>query len=319
MKKGRTAPRSPARAVRAGLLLAGTPLLVVRAMFGRDIAQARARLSAQPTHVYHSSYGSIHYRTCGDGPAVLISHGITGGVDQAENLVTRWRSLCPDYRFIYLSRFGYLDSALPRRATVRMQAAAYRQLLDRLGIDRVFVVGNSAGGPSAMWFAIDYPERTNGLILISSAVPGPVPAPIPRLVAKHDFLYWAAVKAAPDLLLRMLMPKSVIASMSKEQKAFAVENAFVASLPISERTVGIRFDNTVSVPGVNDIPFEQITAPALIIQATDDPREYTGGRQMESRIPNSTFLGFTGGHLLLGHETAIRTATAEFIAKHADR
>jgi pimeloyl-ACP methyl ester carboxylesterase len=199
-----------------------------------------------------------------------------------------------------------------------MQVAAHRELLDHLGIDRVVVVGNSAGGPSAMWFAIEYPQRTNGLILISSAVPGPVPAPIPPLVARHDFLYWATVKAAPDLLLGMLMPKSIIASMSKEQKS-AVQNAFLACLPISRRTDGIRFDNTVGVPAVNDIPFEQITAPTLIIQATDDPRERTGARQMAARIRDSTLLGFTGGHLLLGHETAVQTATTEFIAAHHDR
>lgn len=321
LRRCRRESRRPTRAVLAagtGFLLASTPAAMVCAMFRRDIAQARARLSAQPTQVYHSTCGSIQYRTSGDGPAVLISHGITGGVDQAESIVTRWRNLRPDYRFIYVSRFGYLESALPQHATVRMQAAAYRQLLDHLGINRVFVVGNSAGGPSAMWFAIEYPQRTNGLILISSAVPGPVPEPIPPLVAKHDLIYWGAVKAAPDLLLRMLMPKSVIASMSKEQKAFAVENAFVASMPISERTDGIRFDNNVGVPGVNDIPFEQITPPTLIIQAADDPREYTGGQEMASRIPNSTFLGFTGGHLLLGHETTIQTATAEFIAGHED-
>jgi pimeloyl-ACP methyl ester carboxylesterase len=319
LRQSRRGCGRPPRAVLTGFLLAGTPIAVVSAMFRRDIAEARDRLSAQPTQVYTSTYGSIQYRICGEGPAVLVSHGITGGLDQAESLVIRWRNLRPDYRFIYVSRFGYLDSTLPPNGTVRMQAAAYRELLDHLGIDSVFVVGNSAGGPSAMWFAIDYRERTDGLILISSAVPGPVPAPIPRLVAKHDFIYWAAVKAAPNLLLRMLMPKSVIASMTKEQRAFAVENAFLASMPISERTEGIRFDNTVGVPGVNDIPFEQISAPTLIVQAVDDPREYTGGQEMVGRMPNSRFLGFTGGHLLLGHETEIQTATAEFITQHANR
>ena len=89
---------------------------------------------------------------------MLVSHGITGGVDQAEALVTKWRNFQPyQYRFIFVSRFGYLRSDLPAEATARTQAAAYRELLDHLGVDRVFVVGNSAGGTSAMWFAIDYP------------------------------------------------------------------------------------------------------------------------------------------------------------------
>ena len=76
----------------------------------------------------------------------------------------------------------------------------------------------------------------------------PVPDPIPPLVAKHDFVYWAAVKAASGSLLGMLMPKSVIQSMSKEDKAEAVELSLLASMPISQRTEGIRFDNQVTVP-----------------------------------------------------------------------
>ncbi len=250
---------------------------VVTLMFRHDMREARARLAAQPTQIFKSSFGDIQYRVSGDGPPALVVHGITGGVDQAEAIVTQWCNLRPDYRFIYVSRFGYLKSTMPRNATVQMQAAAYRELLDYLGVGRVFVVGNSAGGPSAMWFAIDFPERINGLVLISSAVPGQLPGPIPPLVAKHDFIYWAAIKAAPGRLLGMLMPKTVIKDMSPEQKAFAVEHAFVDSMPISERTRGVLFDNDLTNPSVNDIPFERISTPTLIFQAVDDSREYTGG------------------------------------------
>lgn len=291
--------------------------LLVAVWFRHDMGDARARLAAQPTEIFQSRYGDIEYRVTGTGPAVLISHGITGGVDQADAIVTQWRNFRPDqYRFIYISRFGYLRSDLPDQATSRTQASAYRELLDHLGIARVFVVGNSAGGPSAMWFAIDNPARTNGLILISSAVPGPEAEYIPELVAKHDFIYWAAVKAAPGELLGLLLPDSVIAGMSETQKDFAIKNSFVASMPISERTDGILFDNKVTLPGINQVPFEQIKPPTLIIQSTDDPREAAGGQEMARRIPNSTLIGFTGGHLLLGHETEIQQANAEFITSH---
>lgn len=289
---------------------------LVAVWFRHDMGEARARLAGQPTQIFESSYGDIEYRVSGSGPTVLISHGITGGVDQAEAIVTQWRNFQPDrYRFVYVSRFGYLNSDLPERATARTQAAAYRELLDHLATDRAFIAGNSAGGPSAMWFAIDYPRRTNGLILLSSAVPGPEPEYIPELVAEHDFIYWAAVKAAPGTLLGLLLPESVIAGMSEDQKDFAVRNAFMASMPISERTDGIRFDSTVTLPSVNEIPFERIRPPTLIIQSTDDPREAAGGQQLARRISPSTLIGFTGGHLLLGHETEIQEAIAAFIAR----
>jgi pimeloyl-ACP methyl ester carboxylesterase len=253
----------------AALLL--TALAVAWVLFRQDMADARARLGAQPTQLYKSRYGEIQYQVVGSGPTVLVSHGITGGVDQAESLVTQWRMLPNEYRFIYVSRFGYLESSVPEGASTRLQAAAYRELLDHLGIDRAFIAGNSAGGPSAMWFAIQHPERTNGLILVSSAVPGPEPDYIPNLVAENDFIYWAAVKSSPDMLLEMLLPKSIIATMTDEQRDFAVKNAFVAAMPISQRTDGILFDNRETLPKVNNIPFEQILVPTLIFQAVDDP------------------------------------------------
>jgi len=300
-----------------GLILLAV-LVVGFILFRQDLREARSRLASIPTTIYTSQYGDMQYRVVGSGPAVLISHGITGGVDQAEYLVTRWRNLKEQYRFLYMSRFGYLKSAVPAGATPRLQAAAYKDLLDHLGIERVTVVGNSAGGASAMWFAIDYPERTNGLILISSAVPGPQVDPIPKLVREHDFIYWAAVKSAPDMLVGLLLPKEVRATLTDDEKDFIVENAFMAALPISERTDGIVFDNEHSNPGVNDVPFERIAVPTLIFQALDDPRELRGGREMARRIPDSEFIGLTGGHFLLRHKAEIRAATAEFIAKHSD-
>jgi hypothetical protein len=118
-------------------------------------------------------------------------------------------------------------------------------------------------------------------ILLSSAVPGPEPDYMPELVAGNDFIYWADVKSSPERLLALLLPKSIITTMTDDQKDFAVKNAFVAAMPISERTDGILLDNKVTLPpGVNDIPFEQVSVSMLIFQAVDDPREYQGGQEM---------------------------------------
>jgi pimeloyl-ACP methyl ester carboxylesterase len=318
-KTARQAGRRPWwRWLRYLVLLLVAAVLIVYLSFRNDLAAAQRRVASIPSNIYHSSSGDIEYLVVGDGPTVLVAHGITGGVDQGESIVTRWRNFGDGYRFVYVSRFGYLKSSLPEGATVRLQATAYKDLLDHLGIDRVFVVGNSGGGASAMWFAIDYPERTNGLILLSSAVPSPPVQPIPKLVAEHDFVYWVAVKLAPDMLMSLFLPDSVRATLTKQDKDFVVENAFMASLPISERTEGIFFDYAESIPGVNHVPFERIETPTLIFQAVDDPRELRGGREMARRIPDNEFIGLTGGHLLFHHEQEIQAANAAFIAKHSN-
>lgn len=48
---------------------------------------------------------------------------------------------------------------------------AFAELLDSLDIDKVYILGTSAGGTVAIRFALDYPESTKGLILYCSAVP----------------------------------------------------------------------------------------------------------------------------------------------------
>ncbi|HSL45398.1 MAG TPA: alpha/beta hydrolase [Anaerolineales bacterium] len=301
------------------LALIAIASVTVYLRYHRDMDVSRARLASIPTEVYTSKYGDIEYRLVGNGPVVLVSHGVTGGVDQGITITDSFVSSGEGYRFLYVSRFGYLkSSAPPNDASARLQAAAYKDLLDHLGIDQVFVFGNSAGGPSSMWFAIDFPERTRGLILLSSAAPtsGPPPAIPPRLVFENDFLYWAVVKVVPDTLVSVLLPEDILSTLTTEEKASLIKNVFVFSLPVSERTEGINFDNHISTPSVTDIPFEQIKVPTLILQAVDDPREREGGSELAERIADSKLVGLTGGHFLLREEKKVQTEIAEFIAKN---
>ena len=73
-------------------------------------------------------------------------------------------------RWIAPSRYGYLRSTLPSGATFETQADAYARLLDHLGIRQTAVVALSQGGPSALFFALKYPERVQSLVLLSCGV-----------------------------------------------------------------------------------------------------------------------------------------------------
>ena len=47
-------------------------------------------------------------------------------------------------------------------------ASTVRDLLDHLGVERCILVGHSLGGGIAMQFAYQFPNRTNGLVLVAS-------------------------------------------------------------------------------------------------------------------------------------------------------
>ena len=95
-----------------------------------------------------------------------------------------------------------------------------------------------------------------------------------------------------------------------------VADILLAALPISSRTKGILFDMYISNLSMNDeIPYEKIKSPALIIHALDDPGPpIAGARIISQGIVNSELVTFAkGGHLILNHEDEIKKKIREFV------
>ena len=95
------------------------------------------RIDKIKSQIFSSKLGDIEYILVGEGPIILISHGISGGIDQGNQLVNSYFS--SSYRFLLLSRFGYLKSSIPENSSVELQAEAYKLLLDHLGIKKVII------------------------------------------------------------------------------------------------------------------------------------------------------------------------------------
>ena len=108
----------------------------------------------------------LSYVDSGSGPVVLFIHGILGSQRQWEHLVD---VLDDDHRVVLPDLFGHGDSAKPLGDySLSAHAAAMRDLLDHLGIERVTLVGHSLGGGIAMQFFYLFPERVERLVLVSS-------------------------------------------------------------------------------------------------------------------------------------------------------
>ena len=107
------------------------------------------------------------YRTAGDGPVILLVHGL---LDSSRT----WRKLAPvlalGHTVIAPDLLGHGESDGPTAVDYSLggHAGMLRDLLDALGHQRVTVVGHSLGGGVAMTFAYHYPERVERLALISS-------------------------------------------------------------------------------------------------------------------------------------------------------
>jgi pimeloyl-ACP methyl ester carboxylesterase len=247
-----------------------------------------------------------------------VSHGITGGVDQAHGLAAAY--LGPGYRLVLPSRFGYLGSTLPPDASPALQAEAFVQLLDSLGIARAFVLGNSAGGTAALHFAINHPERCRGLVLLSSNVPGNAgglpPKPAIAMVFGSDFIYWAVVRLLSKGMLGMFVPAAILRQMPPAKRSTLADEIMLGSLPISRRTKGVLFDMYTSNPSINKgLEYGRIASPTLLVHAVDDPAPPIEGARLVARsIPGAQIMEIDrGGHLLLGREKEVQERIRAFI------
>lgn len=252
-------------------------------------------------------------------------HGSGGGHDQG----MAWARPLARHgvRAIAMSRFGYLRTPRPADASPEAQADAHVCLLDALGIARAAVMGVSAGAPSALQTAIGHPGRVEALLLVVpiACKPGAVADSAPpvsdgkdamrlRLLGS-DFLFWAALHVARDPLVRHLLatrPEQVAAASDAERAR--VNDLAERILPVSRRAEGLR-DDTGLGKRLGSYGLEAIRVPTLVDSARDDGfGTFAGAQYTASRIAGAKFIGFDdGGHLLVGHDEAVRAAIVELL------
>ncbi len=291
------------------ILFAGLVMLLT-IQYAIDIKRAYERLDRYRAKAINTSFGKMSYLDEGFGEPILLSHGIFGGYDQA---FTSLHGLVGnDFRKLAPSRFGYPGSGLPSEPTPQNQAKAFLDLLDHLHIKKAYIIATSAGGAAAISFAIKYPHRLKGLILLSSGVPcmkktreeitvrmGP-----PALLV-NDFPMWLSIKFFGFVF------KSMFAS--------DVSRSFYDTmLPVKPRKNGIKADEEITNVDM-DIHFdgyevEKISVPVLVIHAKNDPMAmYETVQKFIDRTHAKASIFETGGHLITGHGNAVSSAIKEFV------
>jgi uncharacterized protein (TIGR00369 family) len=121
--------------------------------------------------------GDIAYVRKGQGPAVLLLHGIPSSSylwrDVIDPLSARFDVLAPD-----LLGYGDSDKRLDADLSIAAQARYMVAFMETIGIHEAAVIGHDIGGGVAQLMAVDEPQRVARLILIDSAVDNNWPVPV---------------------------------------------------------------------------------------------------------------------------------------------
>jgi 2-hydroxy-6-oxonona-2,4-dienedioate hydrolase len=313
------------------LALAGVVLILLAAVaialkveFRRDMERHAARI-AEGSRLVITACGPVELAEAGpaNGAPLLVVHGSGGGFDQGLMLGADYS--VRGFRVIAPSRPGYLRTPFPADgdASGVRQADLLACVLDTLGVERVAVMGVSAGGVAALHFAVRHPQRLRALVLMVPAVYRPDPTvPTPGwalaaldIVLRADFPLWLLTRIAPDTARRLVLatPTAAYAAASPDEQRRA-DAILEAVLPVSARRLGLLNDSRLTT-GAARVDLETIRAPTLAISARDDGYgTWASAQYSAEHIPEAGFIGFeSGGHLLLGRQAEVVAAVENLL------
>ena len=107
-----------------------------------------------------------HYHELGEGAPVLFLHGSGTGVTAAANWWLNLPELSKVGRCVAIDSIGYGQTVVADGTAygIREWVRHAVRVLDALGIEKTWIVGNSLGGWVALQFAIDFPDRLLGIV-----------------------------------------------------------------------------------------------------------------------------------------------------------
>jgi pimeloyl-ACP methyl ester carboxylesterase len=122
------------------------------------------------TNGRHLELGKVKLRVlqAGSGPDVLFIHGLPGTIEDWEPMV---KPLVPSFRLTFFDRPGHgHSSAEGHQYTLESNVRVALQLIERLGLKEVTVVGHSYGAAVAMAMAARDPSSVRAYVMVGGVV-----------------------------------------------------------------------------------------------------------------------------------------------------
>lgn len=271
------------------------------------------------SHVAKTKLGPVEYGRYGRGPTVLLSHGAPGGYDQGFLLEP---VAAAGFSVLTPSRPGYLRTPLSVGETPVQQADAFAALLDTLHVERVAMIGVSAGGPAALQFALRHPDRVWALVL-EAAVSQPYQPPEGAMDSALGRLFFVdGVVDVPMWLMNRLahaFPRRMLAEYLKIESTFndgAIKRCVAETMlhpeqmtfflqlvdsimPYSARKAGMDND-LVQLAALPRYPLAQISTPTLVMHSPhDNDVKLANAKFVAQTAPNAELFTIdAGGHFL---------------------
>ena len=222
-----------------------------------------------------------------NGIPVILLHGVTDSWRSFEPVLPH---LPPSIRAFALSQRGHGDADHPMTGYgFRDFAADVAAFMDALRLDTVVLVGHSMGSGVAQRFALDYPDRLVGLVLVGSF------ATLHTNPAVREF--WdTVVSTLADPIDPNLIREFQQSTLAQPVPAAFFETVVQESLKVPARVWQATFSTFLQEDWSGELG--RITAPTLIVWGDQDAFCPRGDQdRLVAAIPDSRLLVYPrAGH-----------------------
>lgn len=180
----------------------------------------------------------LNFKKIGSGKPLVILHGLFGSAD---NWFSISKELKDKYTLYLVDQRNHGDSPHSDEWNYKVMVADLKELLEDENLDKIYLMGHSMGGKTAMNFALTYPENVEKLIIADIApryygihhqtiLEGLNSIDLDRIESRKDADDQLA-KYVPNLGERQFLLKS----LGRENGGFA----WKINLPVITKNIGI--------------------------------------------------------------------------------
>jgi pimeloyl-ACP methyl ester carboxylesterase len=257
----------------------------------------------------------LAYQVYGDGPTnVLFIHGVP------EHLELQWQfplAVRANERLARLARvaqydwrgYGMSDPLPPSGYSIEELAADALAVLDAAGFADAVAWGDTVGGAVAVWLAVHYPTRVNGLVLVDAyacvpARPGYDLGWTEAAIAERRELFrsvWGTGAGIALLAPSLAGDDRLRDEWARYERVSATPNSFLAHYDLSL---------TLDVRGL----LGEIAVPTLVVHSATNPViPIVFGRYLAANIAGARFVEVTSDSPLEWTTGGIAGEVAEFL------
>jgi pimeloyl-ACP methyl ester carboxylesterase/DNA-binding CsgD family transcriptional regulator len=240
----------------------------------------------------------VAYDVTGDGPLLVAPAWWVSNLeaDATEDRYTRfWRSAGDGFTLVRYDRLGVglSDREVgPDDVTLEAEVDCLSAVVDRVGGERVTLLGGSSGGCTAIAYAARRPERVERLLLYGAYERGVD-------VASDDVraAVLAAVRSHWGLGSRLLAQIFLGDDAAEAQERFARLQRDSADAETAVRLLELVYAVDVSADA------RRVEAPAVVVHRRSDRAvPYALGRRLAAALPQATFVPLAGSAHLPWYE-----------------